>query len=166
MTTVETGHEFTDNPLDILERIVAAHEWPFDRYSDTEMNVGVDGSWTRYQLWCAWRHDHEALQFSCAYDLKVPAAKMTDMLCLLGLVNERLWLGHFDVWADEGLLMFRHTLLYQGGAGATSEQLESLIEVALRECERYFPAVQFVLWGGKTPAEAVALAMLETEGEA
>jgi len=41
-----------------------------------------------------------------------------------------------------------------------------LIEIAITECERFYPAFQFVIWGGKSPAEAIAAAMLETVGEA
>ena len=84
------------NPLDIIEQIVSANEWPFDRYDDDEMNVGVEGSWTRYHLWFAWRPDQQALQFSCAFDLKVPHDKTQVMHSLLALMNEKMWLGHFD----------------------------------------------------------------------
>jgi hypothetical protein len=154
------------NPLDIIEQIVSANEWPFDRYDDDEMNVGVEGSWTRYHLWFAWRPDQQALQFSCAFDLKVPHDKTQVMHSLLALMNEKMWLGHFDIWAQEGLLMFRHAQLFGGGATATSEQIEELVEVALRESERFYPAIQFAIWGGKSAAESIAAAMLETEGEA
>ncbi len=65
----DVGQSPDANPLDLIEQIVAANEWPFDRYSEDEMNVGVEGAWTRYHLWFAWRKDYEALQFSCAYDL-------------------------------------------------------------------------------------------------
>jgi hypothetical protein len=41
-----------------------------------------------------------------------------------------------------------------------------LVESAIDECERFYPVFQFVLWGGKTPAEAMAAAMTETQGEA
>ena len=44
--------------------------------------------------------------------------------------------------------------------------MEKLIEIALNECERFYPAFQFVIWGGKSPADAMAAAMLETMGEA
>lgn len=158
--------EATRNPLDLIEQIVAANEWPFDRYADDELNVGVEGSWTRYHLWFAWREEHEALQFSCAFDLKVPKDKVSAVHSLMALMNEKLWLGHFDLWAHEGLLMFRHALIFSGGAEATSGQLEAVVEAALRESERFYPAIQFVLWGGKLPNEAIAAAMLETEGEA
>ena len=41
-----------------------------------------------------------------------------------------------------------------------------MVDIAITECERFFPAFQFVLWGGKPPAEALAAAMLECVGEA
>ncbi|MSO64822.1 MAG: hypothetical protein EXQ85_03300 [Alphaproteobacteria bacterium] len=155
-----------NNPIDLLEQIVAANEWAFDRYADDEMNVGIEGSLTRYHLWFAWREEQHSLQISCAFDLKVSREKVSPMHSLLALMNEKMWLGHFDLWAQEGLLMYRHAQLYTGGASATPEQMEELVSIALRECERFYPAIQFVLWGGKGPAEAVAAAMLETEGEA
>jgi hypothetical protein len=62
--------------------------------------------------------------------------------------------------------MFRHTILLRGTGGVAVEQLEDLMEAALCECERYYPAFQFVIWGGKRPEEAMQAAMLETVGEA
>jgi len=40
------------------------------------------------------------------------------------------------------------------------------VDIAVAECERFYPAFQLLLWGGKSPDEAVAAAMLETVGEA
>ena len=39
-------------------------------------------------------------------------------------------------------------------------------EAALEECERFYPVFQFVLWGGKSPGEAIAAALIDTHGEA
>ena len=86
-----------ENPLDLIEQVISAHEWPFDRYNPDEMNVGVEGSWTRYHLWFAWRYERQALQFSCAFDFKVPRDKLLDTHSLLAAMNEKLWLGHFEV---------------------------------------------------------------------
>ena len=62
--------------------------------------------------------------------------------------------------------MFRHTSLLRGGAGFAPEQVEDLVDIAVTECERFYPAFQFVIWGGKTAAEAIAASLLETVGEA
>ena len=85
---------------------------------------------------------------------------------LLALANERLWIGHFGMDADDGMPVFRHAVLLRGAPGASAESLEDMVDIAITECERFFPAFQFVLWGGKAPAEALAAAMLECVGEA
>ena len=77
-----------------------------------------------------------------------------------------MWLGHFDVAEEESLLMYRHGVLLPDNVSATVDQCENLIEIALTECDRYYQAFQFVLWGGKSPEEAMATALFETVGEA
>jgi hypothetical protein len=62
--------------------------------------------------------------------------------------------------------MFRHAILLRGALGASVEQLEDLVDMALTECERFYPAFQLVIWGGKTAEEAVTAAMIEPMGEA
>jgi hypothetical protein len=81
------------------------------------------------------------------------------------MINEKLWLGHFDLCSEDLVPMFRHTMLMRGG-NPSIEPLEDLVDIALNECERFFPAFQFVLWGGKSPREALDAAMLEPVGEA
>ena len=54
----------------------------------------------------------------------------------------------------------------EASGGVSVEQMEDLVEVALGESERFFPAFQFVIWGGKTAEEAVASSLLDVQGEA
>lgn len=154
------------NPLDVVEEIVCRNEWSFDRQGDDELSVSVAGSWCDYHLGFSFSEEHGALQVACAYDVRVPDKKRSEIYALLAMVNERMWLGHFDVWTDENVPMFRHGILVRGGQGPSTPQLEEVIEVAIGECERFYPAFQFVLWGGKSASEAIAAAMLETQGEA
>src|SRR3546814_5686161 len=83
----------------------------------------------------------------------------------LALINEQLWLGHFELWSNSGTILFRHGLLVGADAGLSLDLTETLIESAIDECERFYPVFQFVLWGGKTPAEALAASLIETRGE-
>ena len=154
------------NPLDIVEEIVTANEWPFERASEDEMIVEIGGRWCDYRLYFVWQPDVCAMQFSCQFDMKVPTARRSAANDLLAEVNARMWLGHFDVCAEEHTPMFRQTMLLRGSRGATVEQLEDLVEIALSECERFYPAFQFVIWGGKSASDAVSAAILDTVGEA
>ncbi|MBN9572118.1 MAG: YbjN domain-containing protein [Alphaproteobacteria bacterium] len=76
-----------------------------------------------------------------------------------------LWIGHFDLWPDDGQLLFRHAMIFPE-ARVSASQCEALLNLAVEACEHYYPAFQFVLWGGKTAEEAVAAAVLECAGQA
>jgi hypothetical protein len=77
-----------------------------------------------------------------------------------------MWVGHFDLWLQDGMVMYRHALVLNGGVEASSTQCEALLATAVEACERYFPALQFVVWAGKPAREALEAAMLDTSGEA
>ena len=154
------------NPLDVLEQIVAANEWAFERRSDGEMAAEAPGKWCDYGLYFSWSHEISAMAFSCAFDLKVPAEARAKLFELLALANEKLWIGHFGIDSEDGVPVFRHSVLLRGAPGASAESLEDMVDIALTECERFFPAFQFVLWGGKSPADALQAAMLDCVGEA
>lgn len=164
--SVSTARESIPNPLDIVEEIINAHEWPFDRANDDELMAQIPGKWCDYRLYFAWSSDMSALHFSCALDLKVPTHRRSATNELLALTNERLWLGHFDLSSEDNQPTFRHAVPLRGARGAAVEQLEDLVDVALNECERFYPAFQYVVWGGKNPAEAVTAACLDPVGEA
>jgi hypothetical protein len=162
----ELHDEQSANPLDTVEKLAVANDWPFNRQSEEELAAEINCHWCHYKLWFAWHPELGVMHLSCALDMKVPAKKRNHLYALLAMANEKLWLGHFDLWSEEGLPMFRHSALFRDEAGASVELIEDLVDIAITECDRFYPAFQFVLWGGKDPAEAIAAAMLETEGEA
>lgn len=154
------------NPIDILEELVRANDWTFQRPSDSELMVEVDGRWCGYYLLFIWRGEVGAICFSCHFDQKMPSQSWPAVYQLIGRINESLWLGHFDLTSDEGLVLFRHTVLLRGLRAASVEQLEDLVDAAVVECERFYPALQMVVWGGCSVDEAMSAALLETAGEA
>ena len=91
---------------------------------------------------------------------------MTETTRLLLLVNEQMLIGHFDVWMQEGAVMYRQTLMLNGGAVPTGEQLECLMVSALEACERYYQAFQFVVWAGYSAEDAIESSLFETRGNA
>ena len=154
------------NPLDVVEQIVSANDWEFDRRTESEMAVEAPGKWCSYGLYFSWSDEISAMHFTCAFDMKVPSNRRAALYELLALANEKLWIGHFGLDEDDGTPLFRHAVLLRGAPGASAESLEDMVDIAITECERFFPAFQFLLWGGKSPADALAAAMLECMGEA
>jgi hypothetical protein len=160
-------------PIDMLEHYFSSHNWAFERAGDEEIVCTVKGSWSDIELRALWREDERVLQFIALTGIQVPEAKgdaanRGALYETLGLINEQLWLGHFELWSADGAILFRHAVLLDGDeeAALTLGQTETLVDAAIDECERFYPVFQFVLWGGKKPAEALQAALLDTMGEA
>ena len=166
MSLLEIAIERDCNPVDMIEHVASANDWEFERAGDDEINITVAGAWADYSVSFSWMEDFEALHLACAFDLKVPRRRVAETMKLLSLVNEQLLIGHFDLWADEGSVMFRQALLLNGGAEPSGEQLECLLVSALEACERYYQAFQFVVWAGHPAQEAIDGALFETMGSA
>ncbi|MBN9431230.1 MAG: YbjN domain-containing protein [Bosea sp.] len=154
------------NPVDTIEHIAQINDWSFERSADDEITIAIGGGWCDYHVSFSWMEDMEAIHLACAFDLKVTDPRKTEVMRLLSLVNEQLWIGHFDLWGKEGVVMYRQTMLLAGGAEPNGAQVEGLLENAIESCERYYQAFQFVVWAGKPAQEALDTVMFETVGEA
>lgn len=157
---------FAENPLDLAETLCEDRDWLFDRPLDEELVAEIAGGWCTYRIWCNWQPDMEVMMFSCAMENKMPEKSMAALYPLLASINEKLWLGHFDICSEEHIITYRHTLLLRGGKGASIEQIEDLIDIAITECDRFYPAFQTVVWGGNTAKGALEIALMDTVGEA
>jgi hypothetical protein len=165
MAIAESGYDRTSNPVDLVERIASSNDWATERTGDDELTLIVAGRWADYHVSLNWRDDLETLHLACAFDFKIPDARLAEVYKLVAQINEQLWVGHFDIWTNEGLIMFRQGLMLNGTL-ATPNQCEALLRAALEACERYYQAFQFVVWAGKDSREALGAAMFETEGRA
>ena len=53
-----------------------------------------------------------------------------------------------------------------GGVLPSPEQCEAVLKAGIEACERYYQAVQFVIWAGRSARDALDAALFETVGEA
>ena len=153
------------NPIDQIEDIFALNDWNLDRRSDREMAIEVPGNWCDLGLFFSWSENLNALHFSCALDIRIQPEIVSKVYELVAKINERLWIGHFAVWIDEGIPMFRHTI------NCNPEKIDpayinKLVKIAIRECDQYYPVFQFVVWGGKSVEDAFSRALVDTAGQA
>ena len=166
MSLAQIEIERPEHPVDVVEQLAALNEWSFDRDDQDEISISVEGGWASYHIAFTWLAELESLHVACAFDLKVPERRRSEMLALISLINEQLWVGHFDLWSSDSVIMFRQALTLAGGAAASRPQCEAILANAVTACERYYQAFQFVVWAGKSAREALDGAMFETMGEA
>ena len=152
------------HPVDLIEQVAHVNEWTFERAGDDEIAISVAGTWTDYHVSISWMEEYEALHLACAFDIRVKQSRQVEIMRLLSRINEQLLFGHFDLWEQEGAIMYRQSLLLSGGAEPNNHQVEMLLTNALEACENYFQAFQFVNWSGLNAREALDAVLFETEG--
>ena len=152
-------------PIDMLAALFEARGWPCT-VGREEIEGEIQGSWVKYAVRAIWRSDDNVLQILCLPDIRVPVHLRPQAFELLSLINEQVWLGHFDIWSNGGMLLYRSASLLCDEGTLSLAQAQSLIEAAVEECDRFYPAFQFVLWGGKEPIDALSAAMVDAVGEA
>ena len=136
MSIIEMTREDKTSPLDVVERMAASNNWPFERTGEDELALNVTGRWTNYQISFTWMGDLEALHLACAFDMKVPEPRLGEVQALIALINEQMWIGHFDVWMQNGVVMFRHALVLSVFALLALLPLFSIL----------FPEIYIPLW--------------------
>lgn len=162
----DIGREEDAAPVDMLASLFEARGWQYEFVSEDEITGEVQGSWASYQVRGIWRSEDNVLQLLCLPDIRLTDDKRAAMFEVLALINEQLWLGHFDIWSNGGVLLYRHGLMLGDEGLLSPGQAQLAVEVAIEECDRFYPVFQFILWGDKTPAEALAAAMVDAAGEA
>ena len=153
------------DPLDVVEHVLTAENLDFDRTDDGDLAFALTGDWKDYELWFAWRPEADCLQLCLSLDVRVNKGKRRAAYELVSMINQRVWLGHFEVWAEDGEIVFRQAMALATGDRPSLAQAASMIDTAVEAADRFFPAFDFML-KGKSPTDAIAACMFETVGQA
>ena len=154
------------HPIDIVETLANRHDWEFDRVTDDQIAMAVEGQWRTYSLTLAWSPQDETLRLICTFEMEPPEDKLPALYEILNRCNDMVWTGAFTWWGEQKLMVWRYGLCLAGGQIVGSEQIDRLIAAAVMASERFYPAFQLVSWGDQTPAEAMKVAIAEAYGRA
>ena len=166
MALTEQFYEEEVHPIDIVEHIAEHHEWDFDRIADDQIAMAVEGQWRTYSITLAWSGFDETLRLICTFEMQPPAEKHGALYEVLNSINDQCWAGAFTFWQDYSLMLYRYGLVLTGGQVASPEQIDTLISAAVGSAERYYPALQLVVYGDQTPKQALQVAIAEAYGRA
>ncbi len=154
------------HPIDIVEHLAEHHDWDFDRIGDDQIAMAVEGQWRTYSITLAWSGYDETLRMVCTFEMEPPEDKLPVLYQTLNEVNDQCWAGAFTYWAAQKLMVYRYGLVMTGAQGVCAEQVDTLINAAVLSAERFYPAFQLVVWGDRTPRDAMQVAIAEAYGTA
>lgn len=154
------------HPIDIVEHIAEHHDWDFDRIHDDQIAMAVEGQWRTYSVTLAWSAYDETLRLICTFEMEPPEEKYPELHEALNTINDQCWAGAFTWWASHKLMVYRYGLVLAGGQVASPEQIDTMINAAVLSAERYYPALQLVIWGNRSAQDAMQVAIAEAYGRA
>ncbi len=154
------------HPIDIVETLAEHHDWEFDRVTEDQIAMAVEGQWRTYSLTLAWSPADETLRLICTFEMDPPGERMEVLYDLLNRCNDMVWHGAFTWWAEQKLMVWRYGLCLAGGQIAAPEQIDRLIGAAVMACERFYPAFQLASWADHDAAASLKVAIAEAYGRA
>ncbi len=157
-----TNNVFT--PLDALESILAQWGCEHKRYVD-ELYAALPAHCGEYQLIATWNAEEKIIYFSCNISTNFKVSNFKKIANLIFIINEKLWLGHFDIAIDSGEVNYTVSNIIQD-EGSCLPLIENILSIIMTECDRFYPAFESALIGNVSPQTAIDSAMLEVLGEA
>lgn len=165
--TLDDDFEPAGDPMDTVETVLAADDrFAAERAEDGDVHFVFKGAWGETAGYFSYRGELPALLFTMGFDLQAPASRRTEAIKLAGQINENLWLGHFDVWSDDGTIIFRHAMPMIGRDEISIGEIQAMLAAGMDAAERFQPAFHFAILGNLAAEDAAQAAFFETAGEA
>ena len=167
MDIVERLFENEDvDPIDIVETLAEHYDWDFDRITEDQIAMAIEGSWHTYGVTLSWSSFHETLRIVCSFEMNPPKKRANNLLKTLNLANNKIWNGSFVFAEKQKLMIFRYEMNLTGGARASANQIDSIVENSIVACEQFYPAFHLSCWGDETPEYSLLIAFDKIYGRA
>ncbi len=156
----------TNRGLTLLQQLAERHDWHLEHRINGDMVMEVVGDHASYSIQFSYSEEYQSLHLTCSMDMCLPITNGAQIHDLLAAINAKLWIGHFAIMAGGNQPSFRQTVLMIGPDDAKLQEIEEIIEVAIGECDRFYPAFQFAGINGMPGHDAMTCALMECVGEA
>ena len=165
--SLDRSQTIESDALELVESCLTEAGGDFQRDEEDDTIQCITASkWGDMGGMFAHRNEPPAMHFSITLDVKPTDSRRAAIAELVMMANERLWLGHFDYWADEAVIIFRHALPMLDRVEPEVGEIRAVLAAGLDAVNMFVPAFNVVIWAGKTPRGALEAARFETAGEA
>ena len=165
--SLDDEFEEAADPMDVVEAVIASDDrFSCERSPDGDVHFSFKCAWGETAGYFSFREELPALLFTLGFDLQAPISRRIEATKLAAQINENLWLGHFDVWSDDGTIIFRHAMPMIGRSDISIGEVQAMLAAALDAADRFQPAFHFIILAGMAAEDAARAALFETMGEA
>lgn len=160
----ETTDDHRKGLMHAIEMMLAIEGFQFDRTAEDEIRFTTKGTWCDYTLWFTPSPDGHCLQLCLSFDEAIPDSMWEKGKDLIMRINEHMPFGHFDVWSDDGQVVWRHAHLTL--TPPTLDDLYMMVSLAMSEAECFYPAVHGLVHNHMSTNDAMDAALFQTVGHA
>jgi len=142
--------------LATLGRFLEEDEWHPQQMEDKPVyRVGFSGQNGQTVCFAQIRQDLEQLLFYVLAPVKVPEELRHAAAEFVTRANYGLRIGNFELDFNDGEVRYKSSLDFEG-TELTAELVRNAIYPAVQTMDHYLPGLMALIYGGKSPAEAVA----------
>src|SRR3972149_3783820 len=110
-TYLEDEPNIDEHPIDLAEAVLGQdRRFVTERSDDGDLSFSCNGAWCPVTGFLGWGEELPAVLLTVSFDLVAPQSRMVEAARLIAMINENLWLGHFDLWTEDGSIVFRHSI--------------------------------------------------------
>lgn len=151
--------------LDIATSFFQQDEWAFTQLEDQPiLRLGFQGENGQWNCYAQAREEQSQLLFYSICPVKAPEDKRTAVAEFLTRANYGMFIGNFELDFSDGEIRYKTSIDVEGSQ-LTPTLVKPLVYASVLMMDRYLPGIMSVIYGGVSPAEAVARAE-ETTGQA
>ena len=160
------GTVLANNPIDEVENFLNLRSYATERRGSNEVVVAVQGKWNDMLIFFSFEENMRCLHVSFLINIENQIENKSKIFELLALINDDLWMGHFSYWAEQKMMVYRHSLFCNEKSIHFEGQIAQIMDIAIKECERMYPVFNVVMTKGMEPTQALYPMMMETVGQA
>ena len=154
------------NSIDITESVATKLDLAYQRVDDNEISIVLMGEKTDYELTVILKADYEIIYFSCDLDIVAPADKYALITEAIVKVNERIWVGHFDLITNNNRIVYSLTIPFISSFLVDESIMESIMELISDECDKFSHYFLMILETSDFSDFAISTLFLDSAGEA
>ena len=155
MTKVESNENGLQ-AFGTLGQFLTEDDWyPQQLEEKTIYRVGFSGTNGQLTCFAQIRVELEQFLFYAVAPVKVPEELRPAIAEFITRANYGLRIGNFEMDFNDGEVRYKSSLDFEGQT-LTPQLIKLAIYPAVQTLDRYLPGLMAVIYGGKTPAEAVA----------
>lgn len=152
-----------ENLIDTIENALKKQDYKYSRLEESELDVSIPPN---YNLTILLRNDYNILHFSNDLNIICPEDRLAVAEDSIIKVNERIWLGHFDLLSMDNRIVFSFSLPFADTIVLDEDYIEDILFMILDESDRFYHYFKMILSDKQIPNFSIGTLFKTAIGEA